>query len=365
MQHCPSNARRSTLTSTRRLGTASAALLAAALLAACGGGGTSSAAQNPVSPPVGNPQSTQSLGITFAGTQTLAAIRRPQDLASTPVTVTVNGVVVGTGTLDGNGHAKIAFTVSVAPGATIVVKAGQLTVTTTIATTSQNTAALVTVNADGTITVTTAADPGGNGLVDSDDPEHEVQDEDGKGHVTSVTANDGNVLPANAPFSLLNACGTITLTPTDSAVASIKFEEKASDGDSDDAGRVRFEGAFTGPLHFPVAASSARLHIEIFNAQHQRLIEVKAPIGAFTSGTSASPCPAPSATSTASGTPEPSPTGTSTSSPRPSPTVGNAARLTGGQQAQAHQQSPLGHQRSRSAALSTLPKKARISGAIW
>lgn len=166
MHHDLSNARRSTLVlPTRRLGTASAAVLAAALLAACGGGGSgvSTVPQNPVSPPGGNPQSTQSLGITFAGTQTLAKVRRPQDLAATPVTVTVNGVVVGSGTLDGNGHAKIAFTVSVAPGATIVVKAGQLTVTTTIATTSQNTAALVTVKADGTVTVTTAADPGGNG----------------------------------------------------------------------------------------------------------------------------------------------------------------------------------------------------------
>lgn len=211
MHHDLSNARRSTLAlPTRRLGAASAAVLAAALLAACGGGGSgvSTVPQNPVSPPAGNPQSTQSLGITFTGTQTLAKVRRPQDLAATRVTVTVNGVVVGSGTLDGNGHAKIAFTVSVAPGATIVVKAGQLTVTTTIATTSQNTAALVTVKADGTVTVTTAADPGGNGLVDPDDPEHEVQDEDGKGHVTSVTASDGNVLPANAPFALANACGS-------------------------------------------------------------------------------------------------------------------------------------------------------------
>lgn len=110
------------------------------------------------------------------------------------------------------------------------------------------------------------------------------------------------------------------MTPTDPAVAFIKFEEKASDGESDDAGRVRFEGAFTGPLHFPVAAASARLHVEIFNAQHQRLIEVKAPIGAFTSGTSASTSPCPSPTATATATATASPTGSPTSSPLPNPT---------------------------------------------
>jgi hypothetical protein len=276
-----------------------AVVVAAAMLAACGGGGSGT---SPTPGQAGTPQvAAQSLGITFAGAQTLARTRSPRDLNATPVTVSVNGTTVGTGTLDGNGHAKITFTVSVAPGSTIVVTAGRLTVTTTLATTAASTAVLVTVKADGTVTVSTSADPGNTGQMNPNEPEHEDADEDGHGNVTSITAN-GNVLPANAPFSFVNACGAITLTPASPAVASIKFEEKSSDGDSDDAGRVRFEGAFTGPLQFPVVSSAARVHIEIFDAQHRRLIEVKAPIGAFTSGTTpgASPCP--------SASPSPSPT---------------------------------------------------------
>jgi hypothetical protein len=291
-----------------------ALVVAAALLAACGGGGGTSSPSQPGTPGL----TTQSLGITFAGTQTLASsARTPRELASTPVTVSANGTVVGTGTLDGNGRAKIRFTVPVAPGTTITVVAGRVTVTTTLATTSQSTAVLVTVKADGSVSVSTSADPGGTGEMNPNDPEHEDADEDGHGNVTSVTAN-GNVLPANAPFTFVNACGVITLTPASSAVASIKFEEKGSDGESDDAGRVRFEGAFTGPLHFPVVSSAARVHIEIFDAQHHRLIEVKAPIGAFTSGTNpgASPCPSPTSTASAS----PAPTATPSGAPSPGTT---------------------------------------------
>ncbi|MDB5028937.1 MAG: hypothetical protein JWO66_2626 [Candidatus Eremiobacteraeota bacterium] len=316
---------------TRHLTNSSALLVAVAMLAACGGGGGSSVPGNGgqnVTPPRG-PQSTQSLGVTFAGTQTLAKVRSPKDLATTPVTVTLNGTVVGTGTLDANGHAKITFNVSVPPGSTITITAGHLTVTATLAMTTQSTAVLVTVKADGTVTVTTAADKNDDGKVDQDDPEQQSEDEDDKGNVTSVTSNDGHVLPANAPFTLAIACGTITLTPASPAVASIKFEEKGSDGESDDAGRVRFEGAFTGALHFPVVGSAARVHIEIFDAQHKRLIEVKAPIGSFTSGTTAnaSPCPSPSATATPSagpsaspqpsGSPSPSPSASASASPHP------------------------------------------------
>ena len=300
----------------------SALVLAAALLAACGGGGgygASSAPSNPVTPPL-SPQSAQSVGVTFAGTQTLAKVRSPRDLSSTPVTVSVNGTVVGTGTLDHDGKARIKFTASVAPGSTITITAGHLTATATLAMGAQATAVLITVKPDGTITVSTSADRDGTGQMNPNDPEHEDEDEDGHGNVTSVSGN-ANVLPANAPFTLVDACGTLTLTPTSSAVASIKFEEKASDGESDDAGRVRFEGAFTGPLTFPVVTSAARLHIEVFNAQHQRLIEVKAPITAFTSGTNAnaSPCPSPTATATATATPSGAPSATPTASASPEP----------------------------------------------
>jgi hypothetical protein len=289
---------------------------AAAMLAACGGGGGASA-------PAGQPgtpgRTPQSLGITFTGTQTLAAARAPRDLSSTPVTVSVNGTVVGSGTLDGSGHAKITFSVPVAPGTTITVVAGRITVTATLATTAQSTAVLVTVKADGTVSVSTSADPGATGQMNPNDPEHEDEDEDGHGNVTSVTAS-GNVLPANAPFTFVNACGVITLTPTSSAVASIKFEEKGSDDESDDAARFRFEGAFTGALQFPALSSAARVHIEIFDAQHRRLIEVKAPLSAFTSGSTpaASPCPSPTASPAATPTASPTASPAPTASPTPS-----------------------------------------------
>ena len=303
----------------------SAVVLIAALLAACGGGGGTSPGGGPVPNPAAPAQGAQSVAVTFSGTQTLAKVRSPRDLASVPVTVSVGGVVVGTGTLDGNGHAKIKFTVGVPPGSTITIVAGHLTVTATLAMGTQSTAILITVNADGTISVRSAGDPNDSGVVNPNDPEQEDETEDGHGNVTSITATGGNVLPANAPFTLTRTCTTLTLTPTNSTVAFIKFEEKGSDEESDDAGRIKFEGAFTGPLTFAISAASARLHIEIFDAQHHRLIEVKAPISAFTSGTAtgASPCPSPSATASASPrpseSPEPSASPHATPAPTPSP----------------------------------------------
>ena len=298
--------------------TSSAVALVAALLAACGGGGGTSPAAGPVpSAPAPPAQGAQSLGVTFGGTQTLAKVRRPQDLASVPVTVSVGGVFVGTGVLDRSGHAKITFTTAVAPGSTVTITAGKLTITATLAMGAQATAVLITINPDGTISVKSAGDRDGNGMVDQSDDEQEDATEDDHGNVTSVNAS-GNVLPANAPFTLTRTCTTLTLTPVGTTVASIKFEEKGSDSESDDAGRVRFEGAFTGPLTFAILPGSARLHIELFDAQHHRLIEVKAPISAFSSGTSTGASPCPSARATASASPRPSESPEPHESPEPS-----------------------------------------------
>jgi len=150
-----------------------------------------------------------------------------------------------------------------------------------------------------------------------------MRTEDNHGNVTAITSTGGIVLPANAPFTLTRTCTTLTLAPAGSAAAFIKFEEKGSDEESDDAGRVKFEGAFTGPLTFAISAASARLHIEIFDAQHRRLIDVKAPIGAFTSGTAtgASPCPSPTATATASASPQPSPSPHASPAPTSTPSA--------------------------------------------
>jgi hypothetical protein len=303
----------------RRVFSSSALALAAAMLVACGGGGGGyGSSPVPGSPAGPGTQSTQSVGVTFAGTTTLAAARGTRDLTSTPVTVSVNGVLVGSGVLDNKGHVKITFTAPIAAGSTITIVAGHVTATATLAMGASSTAVLITVKPDGTITVTSAGDHDGSGVVNANDPDEASEDEDDHGNPTSVNAN-GNVLPANAPFTLVSACGTLTLTPTSSAVASIKFEEKGSDGESDDAGRVRFEGAFTAALHFPIVAGAARLHIEIFDAQHKRLIEVKAPVSAFTSGTSTSAGACPSPTVTPSSAPSATPTPEPSGSPHPSP----------------------------------------------
>jgi hypothetical protein len=306
----------------RTLAQTSAACAVAALLAACGGGGGTSPGGSAIpNQPARTAQSAQSIALTFSGTQTLAKARATRDLASVPVTVTVGGVVVGTGTLDGKGHAKITFTAAVAPGSTITIVAGHLTATATLAVGTQATAVLITVNPDGTISVKSAADADDDGNVGPNDPEQEDETEDDHGNVSSVDAGSAVVLPANAPFSLSRTCTALTLTPVGSAAAFIKFEEKGSDGEDDDAGRVKFEGAFTGPLTFAISADSARLHIEIFDAQHRRLIEVKAPISAFTSGTvtgaTPSPCPTPSAAP--STTPSAAPSGAPGTSPSPEP----------------------------------------------
>jgi hypothetical protein len=183
---------------------------------------------------------------------------------------------------------------------------------------TQATAVLITINPDGTISVRSAGDRDDNGVVDPNDDEQEDATEDDHGNVTSVNAGSGNVLPANAPFTLTRTCTTLTLTPVGTAVASIKFEEKGADSESDDAGRVRFEGAFTGPLTFAILPGAARLHIELFDAQHHRLIEVKAPISAFTSGTSTAPSPCPSPSTTPSASPGPSTSPRPSASPEPS-----------------------------------------------
>jgi hypothetical protein len=304
----------------RFISVSGAVLTATALLAACGGGGGSMPAGTPPGnqSPTGPQSSGRSIGITFTGTQTLAKIRQTRDLNNVPVTVSVNGAVVGTGTLDGNGHAKITFTVPVAAGATVTVVAGSLTVTATLAMSTTATAILVIVNGDGTVTVKSAADMHGDGNVDNDDPEQDNDTEDGHGGFSAITAN-GTVLPANAPFSLTDNCTSLTITPVGSQVASVKFEEKTSDGEDDDNGRERFEGPFTGPLTFPIIAGQARLEVQVFDAKGQSLIDVKAPLNAFTSGASASPCPSPSAS--ASATPSPTPAASASPGASPSPTA--------------------------------------------
>ncbi|MFN2460824.1 MAG: hypothetical protein ABR591_09090 [Candidatus Velthaea sp.] len=115
----------------------------------------------------------RTLGITFARTSTLAAGRQTLDLNQTPVTVTMNGAVIGTGTIDHDGKVKITLKAGVPAGATIAMIAGKLTATFVLAMATTATGVLITVNADSTITIVAAADPNNTGIVTADEDEHE------------------------------------------------------------------------------------------------------------------------------------------------------------------------------------------------
>jgi hypothetical protein len=162
------------------------------------------------------------MSITFGGTTTLSAVRSTKDLNQTPVTVTLNGVVVGTGTIDGNGRVKITLP-GIPAGSTVVVTAGSVSVTVVLAMTAAATAVSVTVNSDGTVTVKAAADPNNTGVVTPDEDEQQDETEDKHGNVIEVDNQKMAALPANLPFTLTNVCGTITVTPASAAVAFLQF----------------------------------------------------------------------------------------------------------------------------------------------
>ena len=254
------------------------ALLAGGVLSACGGGGGSSGpgAGGNVIPPQ---SSARRVALSFTGTSTL--LRRAQtSLSGTPVTIVYNGSPVGTGTLDANGAVTIQLESSVPAGATVSVTAGSITATVVLAHTMEDTAVLVQVLSNGTISVSVS---GGTQPVASPspaDPNGSTETEDDRGDVESVDENNGNAsLPANLPISVTSDCKTVTLTPLSSAIASARFEENIEDGDG--GSEFKYEGAFTAAMTFPVVAQSARLRVELFDAQHNHLLDLKAPLSAF------------------------------------------------------------------------------------
>src|ERR1700730_7752969 len=84
----------------------------AALMAGCGGGGGSSV---PASS-----SNTQKVILSVAGSTSLSnASRHARSLDGTPVTILVNGVAVGTGTLDASGKATVTLTTAVSLGTTV------------------------------------------------------------------------------------------------------------------------------------------------------------------------------------------------------------------------------------------------------
>ena len=272
------------------------------------------------SAPAGTTQNAQLMGVTFSGTTTLAHVRSTKALNGTPVTATLNGTVVGTGTLDANGHAVITFTSSVPRGSTLLITAGSLRVTVVLAKDLPATTVLVTVKSDGSINIQASGDGTGtgNGTPSMSDNDAENMDEDSNGSLLDVDNPALTTLPSNLPITIVLGCGGIVISPNASGLASIRVREQVDDQNNDDDSNAKldFRGAFTGPLVFPVISGAARLRVEVFSQpdeQGPEVVEVRAPISAITSGAalpSACPSPVPSATPSASATATPAPSAT-------------------------------------------------------
>jgi hypothetical protein len=306
-----------------------AAAIAAVGTASCGGGGGTGAAA-PSAPAVVTPASgVRVMDLTFAGTSTLARVRRTESLSGTPVTATINGKTVATGTLDANGHATLTFTADVPRGATILVTAGSVSATIVLAQSDDGTLAQVQVNADGTITVSASAEhPGSNGASPSPSSgqDSESINEDNHGNPTTITTTLTS-LPANLPITIVAACGSLTFAPANGPIAQILIEMKGHDEDT--GANFQYSGALNGPLTLPINASSARIHIRIPGPNGGTKLDVRGPITASTSGSGASPCPSASPVSSASpaasaspvSSASPSASASSAPSPNPSPTI--------------------------------------------
>jgi hypothetical protein len=292
-------------------------------LAACGGGGGSSAGGT--LPSIANqPQgpiaaAATKIGVTLSGNAPVAARSRATS-SSLPVTVTYNGATVATGTLDGSGFAELNFTQNVPAGATVTVTIGTtspVVATVTLATAISATAADIVYSAGPppTITVTAADDNNGDGQVSSGDTQVQVSTENPSDGQPENVNSEGDVLPANLPVTIAT-CGTTTITVAPATGApsglGLLFEEKVSD--SDNSPKFQYQtSAFTGPLNFPYLSSAARIDMRV-TQNGNPLVSVEAPIGAFTSGSPASPSPAPATCPS----PMPMPTPGATMTPEPS-----------------------------------------------
>ena len=286
----------------KRLARCTPYLAAAALLTACGGGSSygmnSAPAPAPVATNAAGSQA-QLMGVTFSGTSALAAVRSAQSLSGTIVTAKLNGSVVGTGTLDGNGHAVIAFTAAVPRGSMLVLAAGTTTLTVLLARTVPATTVTVTATANG-FTILASGDPtgSGNAAPSMNDNDAEDMDEDHNGNVIDVDDPMLTMLPSTLQVTIVAACGGIVISPNAAGVASIRVREQTDDQNNDDASNAPLDvrGAFTAAATFPIVATAARLRVEVFgqaNEQGPKLVEIRAPIFAVTAGGAApAACPA-------------------------------------------------------------------------
>lgn len=288
----------------RKLFTLSA--LASLALAACGGG-AGGYGMNPSTVTPGS--ASRQVTLAFTGASSLSAARQTLSVGGTAVTLMFNGQVVGRGTLDASGKVVIELDKTVPAGATITVTAGSTTVTFVLAQAARDTAVMVQRNADGTFTVTTVGGEQPETNPDPNDPDGEQEVEDGQGDTEMVNDNDGHAtLPSNLPIVVTNSCTTITIAAKPGqSFARLRFEENLRDGDG--GSKLKFDGAFTSPQTFPLIAQSARIRIQLFDANGKQVLDVRAPIGAFTA-VAGQPTPSPCPTGTPSASASPVPTGT-------------------------------------------------------
>lgn len=279
-------------------------------LAACGGGSGYGSSGSTI------PQTTAQKAVTmaFTGMSTLSTGIHAESVSGTSVTLTLNGKVIGTGTLDANGKVTIEIDQSVPAGSTITATAGTTTVTFVLAQAAKDTAVMVQRNADGSLTVTVVGGEQAEANPDPNDPDGSQETEDGQGNVSMVDDNDGHtVLPANLPIVVTNSCTTITITAKAGQTFSrLRFEENVRDGDG--GSKLKFDGPFTSPQTFPLIAQSARIRIELFDAGGRQVLDVKAPVGAFTAA-SGQPTPSPCPSTTPTAAPTAAPTATPTAMP--------------------------------------------------
>jgi hypothetical protein len=287
----------------RKLFTLSA--LASFALAACGGG-AGGYGMNPGTITPGS--SSRQVTLAFTGISSLSTSRQTQSVGGTTVTLTFNGQVVGSGTLDANGKVVIELDKAVPAGSTITVTAGSTMVTFVLAQVAHDTAVLVQRNADGSLTVTTAGGELPEANPDPNDPDGEQEVEDGQGGTEMVNDNDGHaILPSNLPIVVTNSCTTITIAAkAGQSFSRLRFEENLRDGDG--GSKFRFDGPFTSPQTFPLIAQSARIRIELFDANGRQVLDVRAPIAAFTAvAGQPTPSPCPSVSPSASPVPTATP----------------------------------------------------------
>lgn len=282
-------------------------------LVACGGGsGSSNSIPNAPSPQ----GAAKHLVVAVTGLSTASATRRAQAVAGTNVSVTLNGKIVGSGQLDSTGKVAIRINDDVPAGSMLLVTAGAVAATIVWNQTQDDAAVLIHVNADGTLTVTVASGDQPEENPAEDDPNGSENTEHSDGSPISVNAGDHNgALPPNLPITVSSTCSTVTVTPHDAKIASIRFEENVRDEEG--GSKLKFEGPFTAAMTFPLVAQSARLEIRLFDASRNELLDVKAPVNAFTAQpgqATPAPCPTTSAMPSVqpSESPEPSPSPSST-----------------------------------------------------